>query len=203
LTTNIINGISLDRYDDVLATRHLHVQVGHRQYVEDVRVSKIRFGADIAWAPVKDVHPHGFYKTCAGLYVSNEFSDTVLERMGDKVSLPASSGSSHDLNRELYDMEIQDVLHSEGVFFDTESEVGVRLWQMICKQSHGEDGDLVVDGNNNLLYLRRRAERRVVIQEKVVHARWSGEKSLWSIGVWKFGGDGEERVADSRIIVHG
>lgn len=131
---------------------------------------------NIQLGAVASSDPQAFFKTRAGLWVSDEFERWILPK-AKPANLSAVSFSSYKLKQGAHDREIIPGLPATYVF--DESELCARIEQMIAKQPNGASGDLLTSGYENMFYA---ADRVVLVYWSV--GDWS---SSWYIVAWSLG----------------
>jgi hypothetical protein len=109
-----------------------------------------------------------FFVTRSGLWVSDDFRDSVVAKANPDVS-HAVATKTLDLSRSRSDASIQEMLGNNHLF--TESQVCGTIAQMISGQEGGQVGKLLNNGRTNVFYL----------DSCVVFVRWNSSFRSWNV----------------------
>lgn len=119
------------------------------------------------------VDPKEFFQDRKGLWVWGDFTKRIVEKAEPTPSGTEFKLASFQLTKYLSDEEIEAALPKEHIF--SETEVSAILASLISKQSKGEEGALLNNGNWNLFYT----------PAFVVFVYWDSGSSDWSVGSWR------------------
>lgn len=119
----------------------------------------------------KDFKPDEFFKSGDNLYVSSDFTNSVVKKSAEPFA-ESRDVSSWKLLVSANDATIESALQEEHIF--SENEVSAILASLISKQLKGEDGTLLNDGSWNLFYT----------PEFVVCVRWDSASRRWRVNAW-------------------
>lgn len=118
----------------------------------------------------KEIIPKEFFQDREGLFIYSGFEENIRDKAE---TVPAGAEyklSSFELEKGMYDEEIEKELGDKHLF--SETDVCAIVAGLIEKQSKGEEGVLLTNGYANLFYTSSR----------VVVVRWGGGR--WSVGGW-------------------
>ena len=148
---------------------------------EVVMAKRLRHVGAVSFPALRKNHdPREFFQNRDGLYVWNDFRNQILPVASPmKKRTPKAKISIFDLTVAMTDEEIETELGDAHIFEDTGIACAY-LKEMLTRQKSGEEGDLLVNGYANILYVRG-----VNSEVFAVHVHWDAASRGWHVHAFR------------------